>query len=165
LSCSEDKKFHLFPALLIPALSLPNMGRDNRITVQAAGGLVENEKGEILFIFRRGKWDLPKGKLDPGETLESCSLREVREETGVGQLELKKFLLVTKHEYEESGLFILKETHWWLMKTNSHQQLKPQAEEDITGVKWMSPADFKIVLQNTYPSILEVLRAGGYEII
>jgi 8-oxo-dGTP pyrophosphatase MutT (NUDIX family) len=163
LSCGEDKKFHLFPALQIPALSLPIMDRENRITIQAAGGLVENEKGEILFIFRRGKWDLPKGKLDPGETLESCALREVREETGVGQLELKKFLLVTKHEYEESGLFILKETHWWLMKTNSNQQLKPQAEEDITGVKWMSPGDFKIVQQNTYPSILEVLRTGDFK--
>ena len=55
-------------------------------------------------MFRRGKWDLPKGKLDPGETLEACALREVREETGVGQLELIKFLLVTEHEYEESGI-------------------------------------------------------------
>jgi mutator protein MutT len=165
LSCGEDKKIRLFPALQIVALSLPIMNRENRIIIQAAGGLVENEKGEILFIFRRGKWDLPKGKLDPGETLESCALREVKEETGIDQLELKKFLLVTKHEYEESGLFILKETHWWLIKTNSRQPLIPQTEEDITGVKWMSPPDFKIVQQNTYPSILEVLRAGGYRII
>ena len=64
-----------------------------KILLVAAGGLVENEKGEILFMFRRGKWDMPKGKRDPGETLEECALREVEEETGVGQLHLKKFLM------------------------------------------------------------------------
>src|SRR5712675_1894974 len=108
------------------------MNKENRILVQAAGGLVQNERGEVLFMFRKGKWDLPKGKLDPGETLENCALREVTEETGVSQLELTKFLLVTEHEYEEKGMAILKETHWYLMKTNGKQILVPQAEEDIS---------------------------------
>ncbi|HET7000040.1 MAG TPA: NUDIX domain-containing protein [Puia sp.] len=132
-----------------------------KILLLAAGGLVENEKGEILFMFRRDKWDLPKGKLDPGETLEECALREVEEETGVGQLELKTFLLQTLHEYEELGKVIQKKTHWFYMSTTSHQLLIPQAEEDITELRWIAPADFEIVLRNTYPAIVEVLRAGG----
>jgi 8-oxo-dGTP pyrophosphatase MutT (NUDIX family) len=133
-----------------------------KILILAAGGLVENEKGEILFMFRRGKWDLPKGKLDPGETLEECALREVEEETGVGQLKLKKFLLQTLHEYEELGKVIQKKTHWFQMTTISHQSLVPQTEEDITDLRWIAPADFEIVLRNTYPAIVEVLRAGGH---
>ena len=132
-----------------------------KILILAAGGLVENEKGAILFMFRRGKWDLPKGKLDPGETLEECALREVGEETGVGQLDLKKFLLQTLHEYEELGKVIQKKTHWFQMTTTSHQSLLPQTEEDITELRWIAPADFEIVLRNTYPAIVEVLRAGG----
>ncbi|HEY2649514.1 MAG TPA: NUDIX domain-containing protein [Puia sp.] len=133
-----------------------------KILILAAGGLVENEMGEILFMFRRGKWDLPKGKLDPGETLEECALREVEEETGVGQLKLKKFLLQTLHEYEELGKVIQKKTHWFLMATTSLQSLVPQTEEDITDLRWINPSDFEIVLRNTYPAIVEVLRAGGY---
>jgi 8-oxo-dGTP pyrophosphatase MutT (NUDIX family) len=138
------------------------MKKENRILIRAGGGLVENEKGEILFMFRRGKWDLPKGKLDPGETLAACALREVSEETGVTRLELKKFLLVTEHEYEENGLPILKETHWYQIIANGNQLLIPQTEEDITELKWLGPSDFSIVQQNTYPGILDVLKAGGY---
>jgi 8-oxo-dGTP pyrophosphatase MutT (NUDIX family) len=138
------------------------MNKENRILIKAGGGLVINKNGEILFMFRRGKWDLPKGKLDPGESLESCAKREVIEETGVSQLELVRFLLITEHEYEERGDLILKETHWWLMKTNGNQPLIPQTEEDITELKWIEPPDLKMVQQNTYPGILDVLRAGGY---
>jgi len=136
----------------------------NRILVKAGGGLVINEKEEILFMFRRGKWDLPKGKLDPGESLESCAQREVKEETGINHLALIRFLLVTEHEYEERGQVILKETHWWMMKTIGNQKLVPQTEEDISELKWIGPSDFKLVQQNTYPGILDVLRAGGYSI-
>ncbi len=69
------------------------MDNANRLLILAAGGLVLNEKGEVLFMFRKGKWDLPKGKLDPGETMDACALREVMEETGLVQVELKNFLL------------------------------------------------------------------------
>jgi 8-oxo-dGTP pyrophosphatase MutT (NUDIX family) len=137
------------------------MAISKKILIQAAGGLVENEKGEILFMFRRGKWDLPKGKLDPGETLEECALREVEEETGVRQLVLKKFLLTTLHEYEELGKVIEKKTHWYHMTTSSHQRLIPEVEEDITELRWIVPGNFGIVQRNTYPAIVEVLRAGG----
>jgi 8-oxo-dGTP pyrophosphatase MutT (NUDIX family) len=138
------------------------MKDENRIFIQAGGGLVENERREVLFIFRRGKWDLPKGKLDRGETLEQCAIREVEEETGVGQLQLIRFLLITEHEYVERGKKILKETHWWLMKTVGHQTLVPQTEEDITEIKWVGSADFDLVLQNTYPAIVDVLKSAGF---
>jgi 8-oxo-dGTP pyrophosphatase MutT (NUDIX family) len=138
------------------------MKGENRIFIQAGGGLVENERREILFIFRRGKWDLPKGKLDPGETLEQCAIREVEEETGIGKLMLIRFLLITEHEYTERGEKILKETHWWLMKTSGSQTLIPQTEEDITEIKWIGPAELKRVLQNTYPAIVDVLKAGEH---
>jgi 8-oxo-dGTP pyrophosphatase MutT (NUDIX family) len=140
------------------------MNKENRVLIKAGGGLVENEKGEVLFIFRRGKWDLPKGKLDPHETLAECALREVSEETGVRWLEIAKFLIVTQHEYEETGKLILKETHWYLMNTIGNQPLIPQVEEDISELRWIGAADFKIVLQNTFPGIVEVLRAGGYPV-
>jgi mutator protein MutT len=140
------------------------MKSGSRTLIKAAGGLVENENGEVLFIFRRGKWDLPKGKLDKGETLEECAVREVKEETGISSLELVRFLLITEHEYEERGIPILKESHWWLMKTKGSQLLIPQREEGITEIKWIASADFKIVSQNTYPLILDVLRAGGYQL-
>lgn len=131
------------------------------MVVKAGGGLVKNEKGEILFMFRRGKWDLPKGKQDPGESLENCALREVEEETGVGSLTVQKFLLVTEHPYEEKGQLLLKETHWWLMTTNSQQPLVPQTEEDITELRWIGTSEMNMILLNTYPGIIEVLKAGG----
>jgi 8-oxo-dGTP pyrophosphatase MutT (NUDIX family) len=137
------------------------MNEKNRITIKAGGGLVKNESGEILFMFRRGKWDLPKGKLDPGESLEDCALREVREETGVGRLVIIKFLLVTEHEYQEGGIRILKESHWFLMRASGHEPLIPQTEEDISELRWIAPGKFDIILQNTYPSIIDVLRAGS----
>ena len=137
------------------------MNTENRTTILAGGGLVENEKGEILFMFRRGKWDLPKGKLDPGETMEACAKREVREETGIEKLTIIGFLLITRHNYEECGIPLIKESHWYRMKAAEGQELVPQTEEDITDLKWISPDHLAIVLRNTYPGIIEVLKAGG----
>ncbi|HVU54794.1 MAG TPA: NUDIX hydrolase [Puia sp.] len=131
------------------------------ILIQAGGGLVRNEKGEILFMFRREKWDLPKGKLDPGETLEACALREVQEETGLKDVAMEKPLLVTWHTYDDSGKHILKETHWYTMRTSSSQSLLPQQEEQITELKWVAKEDLHTVLSNTFPSIVDVLKAGA----
>ena len=130
--------------------------------VQAAGGLVLNDAGEILLMLRRGKWDLPKGKLDPGESLETCAVREVQEEAGLKKIILDKPLLVTYHTYDESGKHILKESHWYLMKAPGKQHLVPQQEEQITEIKWVPAAEVKQYMNNTFPSIIDVLKAGGF---
>lgn len=125
--------------------------------VTAAGGLIENEKHEILLIHRRGKWDLPKGKLDPGETIEQCALREVEEETGLKHVQIKKELVITYHTYDEYGKHILKDSHWYLMKVKGEQNLQPQMEEDINEIRWVKKADLDKYLTNTFPSIKDVL--------
>ena len=128
--------------------------------VQAAGGLVKNERGENLLIFRRGKWDLPKGKLDKGESLEECAVREVEEETGLQNIKLLAPLLVTYHTYHEGTKFILKESHWYKMKTQSNQELTPQAEEDIQQVIWVSDKDLSKYMKEAFPSVVDVLESG-----
>ena len=127
--------------------------------VQAAGGLVLNKKKEILMIFRRGKWDMPKGKLDKGETLEACAVREVKEETGLKNIHLQNHLLTTYHTYRESGKFILKESYWYNMNIEDEQALIPQAEEQIAEAKWVSQTQLPELMKNTFPSIKDVLAA------
>jgi 8-oxo-dGTP pyrophosphatase MutT (NUDIX family) len=131
------------------------------MVVQAGGGLVQNEIGQQLFMLRRGKWDLPKGKLDPGETLEQCAVREVGEETGLKRVRLDGPLLVTYHTYDESGHHILKETHWYRMTALPDQVITPQREEQITELIWADPEQIGGLLKNTFPSILDVLRAAA----
>lgn len=128
------------------------------LVVQAAGGVVFNEENKILFMFRRGKWDLPKGKLDPGESLEECALREVEEETGLRKIQLKTFLLTTYHTYHENGKYILKESYWYTMYAHGHQQLVPQTAEDILEVKWVGREELPKRLANTFPSIADVME-------
>ena len=132
------------------------------ILIKAAGGLVKNEADELLFIFRRGKWDLPKGKLDDGETLEQCAVREIQEETGLQEVALKKRLVTTWHTYDESGHHILKETAWYLLAASKAQPLTPQTVEQITQIEWGSPDDLQKYVSNTFPAIIDVLRAGGH---
>jgi len=130
--------------------------------VQAAGGVVLNKEGKILMIFRRNKWDLPKGKLDPGETLETCAVREVEEETGLSGVTLKNKLLTTYHTYDESGHHILKETHWYILNADNDEGLQPQASEQITKVEWAGPEELKEHTKNTYALIIDVLKEGKY---
>lgn len=128
------------------------------VLVKAAGGLVLNEAGEALLIFRRGKWDLPKGKLDDKETLEQCAVREVEEETGLQHIELISPLMVTYHTYHEGARFILKESHWYNMKVKGKQALVPQTEEDIQEVKWVSSKNIQSYLPLSFPSVQDVLQ-------
>lgn len=126
--------------------------------IRAAGGLVFNEKGEALFIFRKGKWDLPKGKLDENEPLEACAVREVEEETGLKNVLLKEFLITTYHTYTENGQQILKESHWYRMEVKGKQELKPQIEEEITEIRWVSQKDWSVLTNNSFPLIKKVLK-------
>ena len=130
--------------------------------IRAGGGLVENEKNEVLFIFRRGKWDLPKGKLDPGETIEACARREVKEETGLRSVTMKGFLQNTYHVYDESGKHILKESSWYRMKAPAGEDLQPQTEEQITELKWIGKKNAGLIMKNTYPLIRDVLVSAGF---
>lgn len=123
--------------------------------IVAAGGVVFNLKQEILFIFRRGKWDLPKGKLDPGETIQQCAVREVMEETGLEQASIVKPIMITYHIYIENGTSIFKTTHWYEMKTEAYY-LKPQREEGITHALWVSRHAVHHQLRKTYESILDL---------
>jgi 8-oxo-dGTP pyrophosphatase MutT (NUDIX family) len=127
--------------------------------IQAAGGLVINEKDEILLIFRRGKWDLPKGKLDDGENLEDCAVREVEEETGLTKIKLISPLIITYHTYHEGSKFILKESHWYTMKVSGEQKLIPQTEEDIHEIKWALHSELDPYIKKAYPSVVDVLEA------
>ena len=129
--------------------------------VQAAGGLIKNEANEVLLIFRRGKWDLPKGKLDKGETLEQCALREVQEETGLQKVVLQSPLITTYHTYHEGARFILKESHWFTMTANGSEKLVPQTEEEIFEIKWVEKNGLKKYFPQTFPSVLDVLKAGA----
>lgn len=131
--------------------------------IQAAGGIVLNEKSEILFMLRRGKWDLPKGKLDKEESLEQCAIRETTEETGLQNVKIKKHILTTFHTYDENGKHLLKETYWYLLFVEGNQILIPQATEQIVSLEWVSADSLGKYLQNTYPSIVDVLKAAGYK--
>ena len=128
--------------------------------VEAAGGLVTNEKGEYLVIKRRGKWDLPKGKLDKEENPDKAAIREVREECNVWPLKIHDILKTTYHAYILEGVLFLKRTYWYQMKHEGNVTPSPQTEEDITQAKWLKKEDLKIFRENTYQSILDVLKAG-----
>ncbi|HEV8081718.1 MAG TPA: NUDIX domain-containing protein [Chitinophagaceae bacterium] len=126
--------------------------------IQTGGGLVKNKSGEILLIFRRGKWDLPKGKIDEGETLEECAIREVQEETGIQKLKIVSKINITYHTYIEFGKHILKESHWYLMNAMEQEEFIPQVEEDITEINWVKKEDLKKYITNTFPTIVSVLQ-------
>jgi len=127
------------------------------VLVQAGGGLVTNQNKEVLMILRRGKWDLPKGKLDNDETLEACAIREVQEETGLKNIDLGDKVAITYHTYNEFGKHILKESHWYHMKSKGDEKPLTQTEEDITDIRWVKQKDLKKYTQNTFATIIEVL--------
>jgi 8-oxo-dGTP pyrophosphatase MutT (NUDIX family) len=128
------------------------------IEVKASGGLVKNKNEKYLFIFRREKWDLPKGKIDKGETIKECAIREVEEETGIDNLKIIKKLPDTYHIYNENSKLILKHCYWFLMQTDSEKELKPQTNEDITKAKWLESNEFDKVYANTFASVDGLLR-------
>lgn len=126
----------------------------------AAGGLVLNDEGKLLMMFRRGVWDLPKGKLDKGEKIEDCALREVKEETGLTNVQLGKFLGTTFHEYFDKykKRDVIKETHWYKMLAPGTQPLLPQVEEDIEIIEWVDEAEISNKLMKSYKNITEIIK-------
>ena len=120
--------------------------------VSAAGGLVLNDKKEVLFIYRNGIWDLPKGRIEKGEFIETAAIREVEEECGIFNLSIVKKLITTYHIYYQNGIK-LKETHWFLMTSDYKKELKPQLEEGITEVLFKNDLQIDAALQNTYANI------------
>ncbi len=127
--------------------------------VQAAGGCVTDEHVRLLAIHRLGVWDLPKGKVDEGETVEAAALREVREECGLKKMELVKRLCETWHTYERKEKQYLKRTDWYLMIASSTEELIAQHEEDISEVRWMDAGGVEELKGATYPSLQSVISA------
>lgn len=124
--------------------------------IKAAGGLVLKE-GEVLMIWRLKTWDLPKGKLDKGESQKNAAVREVEEECNV-KVKLGKKICHTWHTYKQNGRRILKKTYWYRMYCIDDSKMKPQLEENIEDLKWMNEAELKEALYDTYPSIRDVFR-------
>lgn len=138
-----EELFRTFQSLFLP--------------MPAAGGIVHNESGSILFIFRNGTWDLPKGKVEPGESVEEAAMREVEEECGIDKLSLGQKLPNTYHVFERKGKWYFKVTHWYEMTSSFTGKLVPQTAEGIEKVEWIAAADLGKVRQNTWPNILKLL--------
>ena len=134
-----------------------------KTTIKAGGGLVLNDAGELLMIYRRGKWDLPKGKLDEGETIEACAVREVMEETGLTDVERGKLIEISYHDYYDRFLKeeVIKETYWYLMKAKGEQVVSPQTEEDITDIRWVKGEELEACLADSYDNVVVVVRKAG----
>jgi ADP-ribose pyrophosphatase len=133
-------------------------------SIEAGGGLVTNRDGNILMIFRHTRWDLPKGKLECGECIEDCSVREVEEETGIAPVKLGRKILLTSHFYKLDGEWVMKKTTWYAMSYDGDATPVPQIEEDITAIEWVSPGKLDHYLRTTYPTIIDVFEAAGFRI-
>lgn len=125
----------------------------------AAGGLVFNDDKELLFIKRNGKWDLPKGKIESGEDIETCAIREVFEETGTKGLIIEHSLSDTFHTYYRNKEWVIKQTHWFKMSCDQAQDFVPQIEEGIEEVKWMSIKKKHLATLKTYPAIEYIIES------
>ena len=127
--------------------------------LEAAGGYVLNTQGQLLVFYRRGSWDMPKGKIDAGETPEQAAKREVQEETGLENVQLGKFLGHTYHTYSLKGQRVLKKTWWYAMTTTDHQ-VTPQTEEDIEEIQWVEPGEWLGSGVKVYGNIRVVIEWG-----
>lgn len=129
--------------------------------IDAGGGVVTNENNEVLMIYRRGKWDLPKGKLDDGESIDECAVREVSEETGLKKLKLGEKICDTYHVYSQKRKNLLKRTAWYKMKGTLKEEPQPQAEENIQEARWIKSEELPLIVFKSYEAIREVMQRAG----
>ena len=125
--------------------------------IEAGGGIVRNSQAHFLAIYRNDKWDLPKGKIEVGESKTQAALREVEEECGIQDLILGRFVDTSYHIYQEKDKWVLKQSHWYEMQSDQ-EQFEPQTEEGIGEVRWFDRKDMNIILNNTYPNIILLLK-------
>jgi len=125
--------------------------------IEAGGGVVRNGTGEFLVIRRDGIWDLPKGKLEPGESFETAALREVEEEVGLKGLYINQPILSTYHTYQLSSDLVLKKTKWYELQYDGNEDPVPEAKENITEAVWVKPGETGFIRSNTYQSVMDVL--------
>jgi len=154
----ERNKHH--EGIIIQSDNIDQLWRDFKslyFYIKAGGGLVINPFGKVLLIFRRGVWDLPKGKQDPGETLAQTAIREVREETGLPDLKIIEKMGNGYHCYLMSKQRTLKRTRWYLMQTQSPDQLRLQKEEGIQDAAWFDPKELPKLNMPMYNNIRDVL--------
>ena len=124
--------------------------------VRAAGCVVHDDAGNMLLILRNGRWDLPKGKVESGETLLQAALREVEEETGIAPLPTTRYPLPIKtyHTFNLYGGWHLKQTSWFDAHVAGRKPGgKPQGEEGITEVAWVTPGEWYRRLQGSYGTL------------
>jgi 8-oxo-dGTP pyrophosphatase MutT (NUDIX family) len=133
--------------------------------VFAAGGLVRHTSGRYLFIEKKGRLDLPKGHIEPGEEAEICAKREVREECGITGHKIIKPICVTYHTYSWKGISYLKKTSWFLMHYNGEMIIEPQTEEGITKVEWLFPDDLNSIKTSAWLSLMEIINSSVLRII
>jgi 8-oxo-dGTP pyrophosphatase MutT (NUDIX family) len=155
------RKYDRFWVLAPDAKAFMKMVRKNMTVIEAAGGLVRNEKGDYLFIFRNNKWDLPKGKIEKDEKVKDAAVREVEEECGIKVSSLGNKICKTYHVYMNRGEVVLKKTHWFHMESVGQFKFKPQKEEGITEVRWFQKEHIEPIVDNTFPSIMDVLVKEG----
>jgi 8-oxo-dGTP pyrophosphatase MutT (NUDIX family) len=128
--------------------------------VGAAGGLVKHRSGRYLFIEKKGKLDLPKGHIEPGEEPEECALREVSEECGITGHTIIKPLPPSYHTYSWKGISYLKKTSWYLMQYDGEMITEPQTEEGITKVEWLLPDELNKIKSSAWLSLMEVINSS-----
>jgi 8-oxo-dGTP pyrophosphatase MutT (NUDIX family) len=128
--------------------------------VEAAGGLVRHTSGKYLFIEKNGKWDMPKGHIERGETPDNCALREVHEECGISNHVIVKPLEPSYHTYMWEGISYLKKTHWFLMNYDEEIIFNPQIEEGITRVQWLWPDDISQIKSSIWLSLNDLINSS-----
>ena len=125
--------------------------------IEAAGGVIRNEKNQTLFIYRLKKWDLPKGKIEQNESKRIAAIRECEEECGINGLKIIKELSSSWHMYQLNGEWVLKRTYWYIMKSAFGGKFIPQKEEGITKVVWVDKKNSGKILKQTYPAVVAVI--------